>query len=258
MLARIALAAVLLAAGTAFAGQKLTDADLAVLVKLVDAKAMSEVKSQFAHDPQARAEAKQILTKALSEAGWTQERYSSAMGEVEEILGVLHNIEHDKQYEADYRRALAEEHDADTVARVKARLAELDSGAANKRAEQRLRDEKTLAATGKPVTQADIQGTWLFDLEASLAHVSATMGLPMEALGPMRTALEKNKGTSYSFKGNTIEVKGLQNEKGSYRLDGKDLVIIDGKREHKIQIGLKAADQLVFSMMGVGTVYKKK
>ncbi len=190
--------------------------------------------------------------------GWTRERYSSVAGELEEILGILHNIEYDKQYEADYRKQLAEEHDADTVARVKARREDLESDKANKRAEQRWRDEQQLAATGRPVTPKDIQGTWAFDLDASLAHLSSTMGLPLDALGPMRTALEQNKGTSYSFNGNTIEVKGTQNQKGTYRIDGKDLVIIDGKREYRIQIGLKSPEQLVFSMMGVGTVYSRK
>lgn len=259
MQARISIAIVLLVTSTAFAaGKKLTDADITVLARLVDAKATAEFQGQRARDPKARAEAKQGVDKALAEVGWTKERYSEAMGEAEEILGILFNIENDKEFAADYQKQLVQEHDADTVARVKARKAELDSSAASRRAEQRWRDEKKLAATGKPVTQADIQGTWMFDLELSLAHVSSTMGVPTEALGAMRTALEKNKGTSYSFKGNAIEVKGVANEKGTYRIDGKDLVIIDGKREHRIQIGLKSADQLVFSMMGVGTVYKKK
>ncbi len=256
-MSRISFVTVFLVASTAFAGgTKLTDADLATMAKLLDAQATSRVLVKFAPDAKARDEAKQGFDKALADAGWTKERYSSVSGEVEEILGLLQNAENDKQYEADYRRQLAEEHDADTVARVKARLDDLDSGKANVRAEQRWREERALAATGRPVTPKDIQGTWVFDLEASLAHLSSTMGLPAE--GAMRTALEKNEGTSYSFTGNTIEVRGTQNQKGTYRIDGKDLVIIDGKREYRIQIGLKTPEQLVFSMMGVGTVYSRK
>ena len=115
------------------------------------------------------------------------------------------------------------------------------------------------AAIGRPVTAAEVQGTWVFDLEASLAHVQETMHLPATSMGQMRTALEPNKGTTYAFSGSSIAVTGTPagDAKGSFRIVGADLVIADGKRESKLQIGMKGKD-LVLSMFGVGSVYKKR
>jgi hypothetical protein len=114
------------------------------------------------------------------------------------------------------------------------------------------------AATGSPAKAADVQGTWVFDLEASLAHVQETMHLPTSSLGTMRTALEANKGTTYVFSGSSIEVKGSQagDSKGTFRIEGADLVIVD-RGEHRMQIGMKGKD-LVLSMFGVGSIFKKR
>jgi hypothetical protein len=111
------------------------------------------------------------------------------------------------------------------------------------------------AAIGRPVAAAEVQGTWVFDLEATLAHVEKTMHVPASA---MRSALEANKGSTYVFSGSAIEVKGTKagDSKGSFRIEGSDLVIKD-RGEHRMQIGMSGKD-LVLSYMGVGSIFKKQ
>jgi hypothetical protein len=118
----------------------------------------------------------------------------------------------------------------------------------------------TAAPTAREATSAEIQGTWVFDLEASLAWTGATMKLPPSALDSMRTALAANKGTTYVFSGTRIEVTGSQAgaSNGTFVVEGRDLIIKDGGRESRLQVGLKSPTELVLSMMGVGQVFTKR
>jgi hypothetical protein len=110
-------------------------------------------------------------------------------------------------------------------------------------------------AIGRPVSAAEVQGSWAFDLEASLAHVEKTMRVPASA---MRSALQANVGTTYVFSGNAIEVKGTRSgdAKGTFRIVGSDLVIAD-RGERRMQIGMSGKD-LVLSYMGVGSIFRRR
>jgi hypothetical protein len=260
MRARLLAAALALAmaAPVRAAGPALTEADLATFARLQDAKALGEVRRSSLRStarPKGNAEHEQ----ALREAGWTAQRYDAVSGEVEAITGTLDAAESEPELAEDYRRQLAEEHDAATVARVRAQRAALDWDQARERAEKRVREEQAEAATGRRVSVAELQGSWVFDLEASLAHVQATTLLPAPAVQELRTSLEPNRGTTYAFAGDAVEVRGgaRGDAKGTFRVEGRDLVIFDGRRESRLQVGLKGPD-LVISMFGVGTVYRRR
>ncbi len=190
---------------------------------------------------------------------------AAALAQPRKILGTLDNPETDKENADSYRQSLADDHDAATVALVQSRRAAFESGPRREKAEKQAQQERRQAAVGRAPSRAELQGKWKFDVEAPLAHMSEGMGLPQESLAQVRQTLVDSIGeTTYTFSGDTLEQRTVKPGKpaevnrSTYRLAGNDLVVRIGKRESTMQVGMKSANELIFSMMGAGSVYRRE
>ncbi|MGZ6142165.1 MAG: hypothetical protein ACXWLM_02450 [Myxococcales bacterium] len=256
---RAAILALLLSAG-ALAEGSVSTAEFDTWVKLMNAQQKEEAREFFSgRDPKKIASAKAEYEKALSASGWSREKFDevgSSLREIEQLLD-----------EGEGSCEQLKEKDAATVALVQKRRAEMDTQAARQRAEKEVQDERRQAAAGRAPSQAELQGKWKFDLDATVANMQETMGLPAESMAKMKQTLATSMGDStWVFSGSTVETRTVKAgaapevNKATYRLDGNDLYIksASGKRESKIQVGLKGPGELLFSMMGVGSIYRKQ
>ena len=252
----------LLTASTAFAAEKFTDAEFTKYVALLKARATLEAKEFYSRNDQAKlAEAKAEYEKAKKAAGLSDEKY----GDIETAISDVQSALEGEGTQAEKDAYLNSEHGPKTVAIVKARAKEADYEKFKREAEEAQQNEAQQAAVGKPPTQKDLQGSWKLDPEGSAAHLKETMGLPDDALKSMKDAWKMSGDVTYTFKGDTVEVKTLKQgaktpevTTGKFRIVGNDVFMGDGKREHKLQVGMKSPKELIFSMMGVGTIYRKQ
>ena len=264
-LARLASLLVLVSSAALADGLQISEPDLQAYLKLYEAKRLAEARRTYSGgDAAKRAAAEATFPKAVQEAGWTQEKFGeidSEVGGIAELLRMLQATDADKEVVESNKEQLAAK-DAAVVAWTRAHAKELDYAAANARAEQRVRDERSQVAKGKPLAKAELQGTWKYDLEATLAHLEATMGVGGEA---MRKPLAAQGETTYLFAGDAVEQRVVRPgsktpevNKGTFRLEGNDLLIKIGTRENKLQAGMKSPKELVLSMMGVGSIFRKQ
>jgi hypothetical protein len=109
-------------------------------------------------------------------------------------------------------------------------------------------EQKPAAAPGG-VHPLELQGTWVFDLKASLD----------KAQGTARTALEAKRGMTYTFTGDLAEMLGTKAGylKGKFRTEGKEIVISSRRGEERFQLALKG-NELVLSSNGVRAVFRRK
>jgi hypothetical protein len=265
---RALLALVLLCSPMALAeGPQIAEKDLQTYVKLYEAQLLASARAMYARgDANKRADAQAGFPKALSDAGWSQEKWDEIDREVHMIDETLRTAETgtDKEAVEEDKRALAEQHDPAVVSWVRAHRKEVQYTSVNEKAEAQARAEDKQVAAGKAPSKADLQGTWKFDIDASMAHVKETMGVG----GPeIRKALTSLGETTYIFSGDNVETRTLRPgsktpevNKGTFRIEGNDFLVKSGtsKHENKMQVGLKSPKELIFSMMGAGSVYTRQ
>lgn len=238
---------------------RLTEGDYADFTKLRLAKALVEEKSMFAHgnkEKQAAIDAQ--FDQVLAETGWTKDRF----GEIDDAVGSILNVLGDPEQEMD------PELDKTTIATVKAHRKELaDYDGLQQRARQQVRDEQVLARRGRAPTAAEIAGTWVLNIERSVASV--TEGTTDELTKNLADEYRKNLTVAtYTFgPGNTVvavnQRPGVPAEttKGTYRLEGSTLFVKarmgSRDREDGVEIGIRDG-RLYIGMMGVYSVFDRK
>jgi hypothetical protein len=115
---------------------------------------------------------------------------------------------------------------------------------------------------GRLATKADLQGTWRLDVEASVANLMAALSMT-DAQARKLLSAPPGQTPFFVFAGDQVESRqaasGPVTWKGTFQVDGKDLVFTHDKVTEKLQVGMKGASQLVIGMMGVPTgVYVKQ
>lgn len=258
----LVLAVSLLVATAAFADERFTEAEFNKFIALKKAQATREAKEFYSRGDKAKvAAAKAEYEKAKKDSGLSDDKLS----QIDEAIGNYKGTMEGEGTAAEKEQYLKEELGPKTLAVLKSRAKDVDYEKWRTDAEAAQQAEAKQSAIGKAPTQADLQGSWKLDMDSSAAHLNATMGLPDDAVKSMKDAWKSSGETTYTFKGDTVEVKTLRQgsttpstRTGKFRIEGNDVFMSDGKREHKIQIGVKSPKELIFSMMGVGTIYRKQ
>jgi hypothetical protein len=260
-------AALLLGASvSAPAATKVTEADYRVYRELNYAEALFSARQMFLRaDPAKVAAAKAELTKAWTASGWTRDQHSEVEMAISEVLSTLSMVKSGEMTEADFRE-MAADWEATTIATVRAHYDELQNTGDTERAEKQVREEIARERSGDPVTPEQLLGTWVFDVDATLA----VMGLG-QLNAPEREKLKADMlaqvgSPSYTFgPGNTVEsrAKGADGQeavsKGVYRLDGMTMFIkAEGlKREEDIQVGLRDGTLRMGRSFGLSVFVRK-
>lgn len=252
------------AAPRALAGAKVTESDYKTYVKLEYEKALCDARKMFARrDPLKLAEAEAALAKAWKESGWTDQRF----GEVEESLGeVVSNLNLAKNGELsqeDLKTALSEA-DPTTVATAKQHFEDLNNTNYGSRAEKQVREEIAAEKNGTPPTDAQIQGSWEFDVDATIDWLMPGMTGPEK--DKIKTDMAGKMGrVIYTFgPGNAVEVRGPapdgkeKVEHSTYRLDGNRIFFKTGQtHESDLKIGMRNGKLQMGLSFGMAVFTKK-
>lgn len=149
-----------------------------------------------------------------------------------------------------------------TVATARRHQAHLRGDRGHERARNQALKEAVDARKGDFVTQADLQGVWVLDAEASIRNMLGVMADLPEMAGA-RAELERSlDGTSYEFKGNRVVVSMMQGGKkhvseGTFRIEGRNLVFDQAAGVRDIDVGMKNG-RLILGVGVASTTYKKK
>lgn len=261
---RTLLVSVLLVSSLSFAGTKISAADLATYSKLLYARQLADARKMYAGGDKAkRDQADAEYEKTVKGAGWSEDKFGEVDAVVNEISGNLYNQKNEPENAKEYQEQLSA-YDESTIAWVKSHSADVDTDTLRQKAEAVARAEKNQASLGRAPTEKELQGTWKFDADATIAELGAN--LPDDAKRAMKQSFEKNMtDSSYSFSGNTVTAsikkmgdKAPSVSKGTYKIDGNDVTFSNGKSESKLKCGLRGKDELIITMMGMGTVYRKQ
>ena len=249
------------------AAEKVTESDHATLRQLQYAEALGKARLMFARgDATKQAQAKAVLTQALQESGWNRERYDAVEEAVGDVMGNLRLNKSGDMSDADLKSAL-EDSDPTTVATVRAHYEELNKTNDSQRAEKQVRDEIQEEAAGVPPTRAQLEGTWVYDPDASIdamlggmataedkaklkATIAAKVGSPEYTFGPGDSVVSRSRDSA----GNAVVFKGV------YRLDGRKIFFKNegSKREESLSAGLRNG-KLQLGMGGLGySVFSRK
>jgi hypothetical protein len=230
------------------AALKVTEADFQTYRQLAYADQLLEARTMFLRAKPAKiAAARAEHDKTWSASGWTRDRHAEVSDALNEVLSNLSSAKSGDMSADDLKVALAE-CDPTTVATVRAHYDELENTNDSTRAEKQVREEIELDRAGDVVSEAQLQGTWVFDLEATV-ELMGLSDLGKTELEKMKADIVARVGSpSYTFgPGNTMEsrVKGAdgqeRTDKGVYRLDSRSIFFkAEGsKREYDLQIGLR-------------------
>lgn len=247
---------------SAFGQVKVSEADFNKYVALQKATAVRDAKRNMSRGDKAKmAAADAEYEQARKAAGLSEERFN----EIDNAWSSITSMQGDTgQTQAEKDEYLKSEFDPATVALIQKRGGEVQPDKWRQEAEGAQQSATKEEATGKPASIQALQGSWKFDQDASAKHIKSTMGIPDSAMQPLRDQWKAGGEATYTFTGENIEVKTVKNgktdvEKGKFRVEGNQLIVTDAKgKERKLTVGLKSPTELVFSMMGVGTVYKKQ
>ena len=258
----LALAGSLLAfAGTVRAQDEgpvqFTEADYAAYSTLRLAKAVSDEKGMFAHDKAKRAAIAEEFAKACIGAGWTAERFEQVDDAVGSALSALDDPEN---AEEDVSKT--------TLATVKAHRADLTNYDGLRQHAREIVQEQAMAdRRGAPPTPAQLAGTWVMDMDLTVASMTEGMGEDLKKSA--REGLSKNLlAARYTFGpgdrlASTIQRPGpvMETQEGTYRLEGSTLFIKarmgTRNREDKVAVGIKDG-HLRIGMMGVFSVFRRE
>jgi hypothetical protein len=249
------------------AAEKVTESDYAKLRKLQYAKALVNVREEWSHGDKAKqAQAKAGWEQALKETGWNDDTFSRADEAVGEVMGNLQSNKSGDLSDDDLKQTLAES-DPTTVATVRAHYAELSNSKDSSQAEQQVRDEIQQEAAGVPPTRAQLEGTWVFDSDATIDAMLGGLATA-EDKAKMKADMLAKVGTSeFTFGPGDLIISrtrdsagGEKVDRAAYRLDGRKVFIKGGesRREYDLTIGLRNG-RLQLGMGGLGfSVFSRK
>jgi hypothetical protein len=244
----------------ASAATQVTEGDLQMYRDLEYATRLFEVRKMWARRDAGKIGAAQAeLDAAWRESGWTRERFDEVYDAVGQVLSNIRAARSGDISEDDLKSALAEQHPT-TVAAVRARFDELEAADDSGRAEKQVRDEIARERAGAPPTPAQLQGTWVYDIDATVEAMGLAGLFGGAELAKLKAdTLEKSGNPSYTFgPGDAMESRvkaagGTERiDKGFFRIEGDKIYMraADSKREHEMQIGIRQG-RLV---MGTGTI----
>jgi hypothetical protein len=229
------------------AAVKVTEADYHKYLALEYAEALRDARKMWSRqDPARLAAADAELANAWRASGWTTERFQEVEEAIAEVQSGLRGGRDGDLEPADLR-AFLEEHDRTTVATVRAHFEELEDRNPAEIAEQQVRAERESERRGAAPSEAQLQGAWVLDVDATIDWMLDGISLP-EREEMKAAVLEKSGRAVFIFgPGKTIESRSRgadgaeRSEKGTYRLDGHSLVIkADGsRREYELQVGMR-------------------
>jgi hypothetical protein len=148
--------------------------------------------------------------------------------------------------EGDFKSAMSES-DPATVATARAHYEEMQTVRDSERAEKQVREELEQARRGEIPTAAQLQGTWVFDLDGTIdamgelfpipdrekfkADLAGKIGMSSYTFGPGDQIVSRATGPDGKERADT----------GVYRLDGYKIFFKSpgGKREQQMEIGLR-------------------
>jgi hypothetical protein len=258
--------ALLVGAGPqARAATAVSEADYQTLRRLDYAGALCKARKMYARgDATKIAAAEAELKKTWQESGWTRDQYSSASDAFGEVLGNLRSVKNGDMTEEDFKSTLSE-CDPTTVATVRAHSAEYENLRDSDQAEKQVREELEQARRGDVPTGAQLEGTWVLDLDGTIDAMSEQFPVPDRE--KFKADLTPKIGSSsYTFgPGNQIvsRVTGPDGKEradtGVYRLDGHKIFFKSpgGKREQQMDIGLRKGKLQMGSGFGV-VVFARK
>ena len=234
-----------------------TEADYAAYSTLRLAKAVTDEKEMFAHSKEKQAALKAEFAKACADASWTKERFEQIDEAVGTALSALGDPEN-----------AGEEISKTTLSTVKAHQKELaDYDGLRQRAREIVQEEALAARRGAPPTPAQLAGTWVMDMDLTVAGMTEGMGDDLKKSA--RDGLSQNLlAARYTFGPGdrlvaTITRPGplVEKQEGTYRLEGSTLFITarmgSRNREDKVAIGIKDGG-LRIGMMGVFTIFRRE
>lgn len=243
---------------------KVSDADFATLQKLRFDAIIKDVRMTFAHTEDQKAAVKAKWDKALADSKWDQEKFTGARDAVEEAVNALNDLAKGGD-EAENAKENINNMDKGTVEVVRAHLKEwVSDQALREKATKQWQEEMDQERRGRAPEAKDLEGTWTFDLDATVEQNAAGMGDDVKA--KMRETFAKTMKTAiYTFgPGDAIvstvdQGAGERTDKGTYRLEGGKLFIKSPgmKKEMSVDIGMKQ-DKLNIGLMGIYSVFKKK
>lgn len=247
-----------LALGTglhAYASAALTESDYKTYRILTYEQSLRDARKVWARrDPAKLAANDQKLEAAFAAAGWTPERLREAGDAIDEVFSPLHSANRGELTAEDLKQCLAE-CDATTVSTVKAHFDELNAVNDSEKAEKQAREEHLRERAGVPPTPQQLEGTWVFDVDATVndmlqgstpeeleqakADILSKTGRPAYTFGPGTNATVRSKAAD-----------GTERlEKSEYRLDGGTVYFKqEGRsREQSLGVGLRGG-KLVLGM----------
>lgn len=149
-----------------------------------------------------------------------------------------------------------------TVATARKHEQELRGDRGYERAQEQARHEVIDARKGELVTQADLQGVWIVDADASIRNMLGAMADSPHMSGA-RAQIEKSlEGTSYEFKGNRVISSLMQGGKkhvteSTFRIEGRQLIFDQAQGVRDIEVGMKDG-RLILGVGAASAAYKRK
>jgi hypothetical protein len=252
-------------ASRASAATAVSEADYQTIRRLDYAKALCKARKMWARGDAAKIGAAEAeLKRAWQDSGWTQDQYSAVSDAFGEVLGNLRSVKNGDMTEEDFKSTLSE-CDPVTVATVRAHLEEYEKLRDPDQAEKQVREELEQARRGDVPTGAQLEGTWVLDLDGTIDAMSEMFPIPDRE--KLNADLAGKIGmSSYTFgPGDRIvsRVNGPdgkeRSDTGVYRLDGHKIFFKGAgeKREQQMDIGLRKGKLQMGTGFGV-VVFARK
>ena len=261
------LAVALLAAGVPRlrADAAVTEADYQTLRRMEYAEALCKARKMWARgDAEKIAAAEAGLKKSWQESGWTREHFDEVSDALGMVTGAIRSLKNGESTQADFDATVTES-DPVTVATARAHFDEMENARDADKAEKQVRDELEAARRGDIPTEAQLQGTWVFDIDGTFDAMSEMMPLPDRE--KFKADLAAKIGTpSYTFgPGDRVvsRATGLDGKEradtGAYRLDGHTIFFKSpgSAREQHLEIGLRRGKLQMGTGFGV-VVFARK
>ncbi len=224
-----------------------SETDLQTLRRLEYAEALCKARKMGARGDAAKvAAAEAELKQTWQDSGWTRDHYSEVDDAFGEVISNLRSLKNGEMTEGDFKSAMSES-DPATVATARAHYEEMQTVRDSERAEKQVREELEQARRGEIPTAAQLQGTWVFDLDGTIdamgelfpipdrekfkADLAGKIGVSSYTFGPGDQIVSRAAGPDGKERADT----------GVYRLDGYKIFFKSpgGKREQQMEIGLR-------------------
>ena len=242
-----------------------SETDFQTLRRLEYAEALCKARKMWARGDAAKIVAAEAeLKQTWQDSSWTRDHYSEVDDAFGEVISNLRSLKNGEMTEADFKSAMSES-DPDTVATARAHYEEVQTVRDSERAEKQVRDELERARRGEIPTAAQVQGTWMFDLDGTIdamgelfpipdrekfkADLAPKVGSPSYTFGPGDQVVSRVTGSDGKERADT----------GVYRLEGHKIFFKSpgGRREQEMEIGLRKGKLQMGTGFGV-VVFARK